>query len=228
MPFAPQGSRSWRAASTSFDTLRACTCTHDRGSFASIVVTLERSEEPDFLTLLTPEDAAELRARAGTRRFRAGQALMHEGQVGDELMVLVAGRAKVTCTTAEGKEIVLAFLQPGDLLGELSVLDDRPRSSSVVALEPGEALVLAASEFRAVVGSRPRIAFELLRILTRRFRDAERKRIEFAASQTLGRVRSEEHTSELQSPDHLVCRLLLEKKKQKDRKDRSRHPRGRR
>jgi CRP-like cAMP-binding protein len=152
------------------------------------VAALERSEEPDFLTLLTPEDAAELRARAGTRRFRAGQALMHEGQVGDELMVLVAGRVKVTCTTVEGKEIVLAFLQPGDLLGELSVLDDRPRSSSVVALEPVEALVLAASEFRAVVGSRPRIAFELLRMLTRRFRDAERKRIEFAASQTLGRV----------------------------------------
>jgi CRP/FNR family cyclic AMP-dependent transcriptional regulator len=145
-------------------------------------------EEPDFLALLTPEDAAELRARAGTRRYRTGEALMHEGQIGEELMILVAGRVKVTCTTAEGKDVVLAFRQPGDLLGELAVLDDRPRSSSVVALEPAEALVLPASEFRAVVGSHPEIALELLRLLSRRFRDADRMRIEFAASQTLARV----------------------------------------
>jgi CRP/FNR family transcriptional regulator, cyclic AMP receptor protein len=138
--------------------------------------------------MLTPEDRAELRARAGTRRFRAGQALMHEGQVGEELMILIAGRVKVTCTTAEGKEIVLAFRQPGDLLGELAVLDDRPRSSAVVALEPGEALVLSASEFRAAVRSHPQIALELLRMLSRRFRDTDRMRIEFAASQTLTRV----------------------------------------
>jgi CRP/FNR family cyclic AMP-dependent transcriptional regulator len=138
--------------------------------------------------MLAPEDAAELRARAGTRRYRTGQALMHEGQIGEELMILVAGKVKITCTTAEGKEVVLAFRQPGDLLGELAVLDDRPRSSSVVALEPAEALVLSASEFRAVVTSRPLIALELLRLLSRRFRDADRMRIEFAAAQTLTRV----------------------------------------
>lgn len=138
--------------------------------------------------MLTPEDAAELRARAGRRRYRAGQALMHEGQIGEELMILLAGRVKVTYTTAEGKEVVLEFRQPGDLLGELAVLDDRPRSSSVVALEPAEALVLTASEFRAAVRSHPQIALELLRMLSRRFRDADRMRIEFAASQTLTRV----------------------------------------
>jgi CRP/FNR family cyclic AMP-dependent transcriptional regulator len=138
--------------------------------------------------MLTPEEGAELRARAGRRRFRAGQALMHKGQVGDELMILMAGRVKITSTTAEGKEIVLDFRQPGDLLGELAVLDDRPRSSSVVALEPAEALVLAGREFRAVVEARPRIALELLRLLSRRFRDADRMRIEFASSQTLTRV----------------------------------------
>jgi CRP-like cAMP-binding protein len=138
--------------------------------------------------MLTPEDAAELRAQAARRRYRAGQALMHEGQIGEELMILIVGRVKVTCTTAEGKEIVLAFRQPGDLVGELAVLDDRPRSSSVVALEPAEALVLAGSRFRNVVEARPRIALELLRLVSRRFRDADRMRIEFAASQTLTRV----------------------------------------
>jgi CRP/FNR family cyclic AMP-dependent transcriptional regulator len=113
---------------------------------------------------------------------------MHEGQLGEEVMILLSGRVKVTFTTAEGKEVVLRFCGPGDLLGELSVLDELPRSSSVVALEPAEALVLAASDFRGLIASHPELALRLLRSISRRFRDADRKRIEFAASQTLARL----------------------------------------
>ena len=113
---------------------------------------------------------------------------MHEGQLGEEVMVLLDGRVKVTFTTAEGKDVVLRFCGPGDLLGELSVLDDLPRSSSVVALEPVETLALAASDFRGLIASHPDLALRLLRSISRRFRDADRKRIEFAASHTLARV----------------------------------------
>jgi CRP/FNR family transcriptional regulator, cyclic AMP receptor protein len=141
-----------------------------------------------FLASLSDEEAAAFRSRAAKRRFRRGQALMHEGQLGEEVMILLSGRVKVTFTTAEGKEVVLRFCGPGDLLGELSVLDELPRSSSVVALEPAEALVLAASDFRGLIASHPELALRLLRSISRRFRDADRKRIEFAASQTLARL----------------------------------------
>lgn len=141
-----------------------------------------------FLAALPSAEAAELLALASPRRFRAGQTLMHEGQLGEEILILIDGRVKASCTTEEGKEIVLRFCGPGDLLGELSVIDRRPRSSTVEALEPVEALALAASDFRAFVETRPRAAVELLRMVNRRFRDADRKRIEFAASHTLGRV----------------------------------------
>jgi CRP-like cAMP-binding protein len=141
-----------------------------------------------FLAQLAPEDAAEIRGRAGTRRFRAGEALMHEGERGREVMILLEGRVKVAFTTAEGREVVLGFCGPGDLLGELSVLDEAARSSSVLALEPVAALVLSAADFRALVTARPGLALELLRLVTRRFRNADRLRIEFAASRTLGRV----------------------------------------
>ena len=113
---------------------------------------------------------------------------MHEGQHGEEVVLLLSGRVKAYCTTEDGRDVILCFRGPGDLVGELSVLDQQPRSSTVEALEPVEALAISGPDFREFVESRPRVATQLLRLLSRRFRDADRKRIEFAASQTLGRV----------------------------------------
>jgi CRP/FNR family transcriptional regulator, cyclic AMP receptor protein len=142
----------------------------------------------DFLTLLSSEDRQAFRSKAGVRRFRAGTTLMHEGQRGEEVLLLLEGRVKVICTTAEGKEIVLQFCGPGDLIGELSVVDDSPRSSTVEAFEPVKALALSGTDFRAFLASRPDAVTALLRAISRRFRDVDRNLIEFAASQTLGRV----------------------------------------
>jgi CRP-like cAMP-binding protein len=141
-----------------------------------------------FLETLEPAERDQLRARGGRRRFRAGATLMHEGQIGEEVFLIESGRVKVSCTTQDGREVVLRFCGPGDLLGEIAVVDREPRSGTVEALEPVEALAIAAGEFRAFLESHPSAALQLLRMITHRFRDADRKRIEFAASQTLGRV----------------------------------------
>jgi CRP-like cAMP-binding protein len=141
-----------------------------------------------FLSQLDPEDREAIESRAGPRRFRAGSTLMHEGQVGTEVMILVSGRVKITYMTSEGRETVLDFRGPGELLGEMAVVDGNPRSSSVEAMEPVEALALAAADFKGLVATRPRLANQLLQNMVRRFRDADRKRIEFGASQTIGRV----------------------------------------
>lgn len=142
----------------------------------------------DFLALLAPEERDAVRARAGVRRFRAGTNLMHEGQVGTEVMILVSGRVKITYLTHEGREVVLDFRGPGELLGELSVIDGHTRSSTVEAMEPVEALAIAASEFKAMIRSIPGLSQAVLENMAHRFRDADRKRIEFGASQTIGRV----------------------------------------
>jgi CRP/FNR family transcriptional regulator, cyclic AMP receptor protein len=141
-----------------------------------------------LLDLLEDEDRHELEGRAGRRRFKAGSTLMHEGSPSSEVLLLLSGWVKVTITTDEGREIVLQFCGPGDLVGELSVIDQGARSATAEALEPVEALALSAAEFRAMIETRPTLASSLLRSLVRRFRDADRKRIEFAAAQTLGRV----------------------------------------
>lgn len=120
-------------------------------------------------------------------RFDAGGRLLRERGPGEEVALILSGRVKISHTGREGRDTVLDFRGPGELVGELAVLDAAPRSSSVTAIEPVEALLVAASDFRALLG-KPQFALELMRLLTERFRDADRKRIEFGATDTLGRV----------------------------------------
>jgi CRP/FNR family transcriptional regulator, cyclic AMP receptor protein len=141
-----------------------------------------------LLDLLEEDDRRELEARAGRRRFKSGSTLTHEGARGSEVFVVLSGRVKVTVTTPEGREIVLQFCGPGELVGEFSVIDRGSRSGTAEALEPVEALAVSAADFRALIDKRPGFALALLRNLVRRFRDSDRMRVEFAAAQTLGRV----------------------------------------
>jgi CRP/FNR family transcriptional regulator, cyclic AMP receptor protein len=113
---------------------------------------------------------------------------MHRGQVPQHVLVLRSGRVKVTAATPLGRDVVLAFRGPGELLGELSALDQEPRSASLVALEPVEALLLGHEDFRRFLAERPDAAIVLLRLLARRLRDVDAGRIRFAASSTMGRV----------------------------------------
>jgi CRP/FNR family transcriptional regulator, cyclic AMP receptor protein len=128
-----------------------------------------------------------LRERGRTVAFETGERLMHEGEPGDKVALILTGRVKVSHVGTDGREQVLDFRGPGELVGELAAVDQAPRSSSVTAIEPVEAQVVSALDFRALL-DRPEFAAELLRRLSQRFRDADRKRIEFGATDTVGRV----------------------------------------
>ncbi len=141
-----------------------------------------------FFGALDPQDRETIRSRSVRRRFDTGATLMYEGQVGAEVLVLVAGRVKVSYLTREGREMILDFRGPGELLGEMAVIDGKPRSNTVAAIEPVEALAMTAARFKALVASSPTLSNELLRNMIRRFRDSDRKLVEFGASQTAGRV----------------------------------------
>ena len=67
---------------------------------------------------------------------------MYEGEPGDRVMVVLAGRVKVTTTGDDGQETLLSVRGPGEILGELSFLDDQPRLSTVTTLEPVEVLAV--------------------------------------------------------------------------------------
>jgi CRP/FNR family transcriptional regulator, cyclic AMP receptor protein len=150
--------------------------------------------EPDtgqiasFLARLGADEVTALRSRAVARHFQRGATVMHEAEVPGRVLVIERGHAKVTTVAEDGREVVLAFRGPGDLLGELSALGGEPRSATVRALEPIDALALAATDFDAFLEDHPRVALVILRVVIARLREADRQQFEFAAYQTLGRV----------------------------------------
>jgi len=141
-----------------------------------------------FATRLAADEIAALRARAVPRHFERGATLMHHDEVRGRVLLIERGHAKVTLVSEDGREIVLAFRGPGDLLGEVSALGGEPRSATVRALEPIDALAMAADDFDALLEEHPRIALVVLRLVIERLREADRHQFEFAAYQTLGRV----------------------------------------
>jgi CRP-like cAMP-binding protein len=132
--------------------------------------------------------AAALAARGSRRSFRRGEALMHADQVARDVLILRSGLVKISATTRQGRSVLLAFRGPGDLVGELAALDEAPRSATVVALEPVDALALTPADFRAVLAAQPAAQLALVRTLAERLRDADAKRVQLAAYTTMGRV----------------------------------------
>ena len=84
--------------------------------------------------------------------------------------------------------MLLSIRDPGDVVGELALVDDEPRIATITALEAVEALVIPARVFRSHLERTPRVAVVLLEVVTRRFRDTTKKRSQFAATDTVGRV----------------------------------------
>ena len=128
-----------------------------------------------------------LAARGRRRTYERGAALCVEGDVSDRVFVLESGLVKASCSSPRGQEIVLGIRGPGDVIGELATLDGAPRSASTVALTAVEAVVVPAAEVHAALAD-PAVVRQMLEVVVGRLRDADRKRIEFASLDTVGRV----------------------------------------
>jgi CRP-like cAMP-binding protein len=129
-----------------------------------------------------------LRAEGRARRFRTGATLFHEGDNSDWIGLVVKGRVKVSCYGADGRERLVAVIGPGELLGELSAIDGEPRSATATALEPLDAHVLTSDEFVALLEKHPSATLGILRSVIGRLRDSDKRRVEFGALDTVGRV----------------------------------------
>lgn len=145
-------------------------------------------EPEEFLASLDDAGRAALAARGRHRRWPAGSSLFLEGDRSSTVVVVVSGRVKVFSITEQGEEVLLAVRGPGALLGELSAVDGSPRAATVAALEPVVALVVPGPDFEAFLSTHPGAAMALLRLVTSRLRDADRKRVEFGAFDIASRV----------------------------------------
>ena len=132
--------------------------------------------------------ADELLATGTPRRFAAGAFLIREGQTLSSILLVKSGRVKITTLSTEGREAVLSISGPGEVLGELSALDEQPPSATVVAMEPVETIAVSVAAFRTFLTDHPAAMLAVLRTITGRLREGDRKRMEFAVTDTLGRV----------------------------------------
>src|ERR1700693_1753776 len=92
-----------------------------------------------FLALLDRRERDALHSLGVRRAFPRGVALMFQHEPGERVMLLLAGRVKVTRVGGDGRETLLSIRDRGDVLGELALIDDEPRLATVTALEPVQA-----------------------------------------------------------------------------------------
>ena len=107
---------------------------------------------------------------AFTRRFDKGQLIILVAERGDSLFIIRQGQVKVSLLHEDGREFILSLLGEGEFFGELALLDDRPRSASVVAIEDTELLIVQRGDFHELINRVPGIAVTLLEELAGRLR----------------------------------------------------------
>lgn len=137
--------------------------------------------------LLEPERVALLNA-GRVRRWEARELVVRAGDRAESATVLLSGSVKVHKAAAEGAEVVLALLGPGDLLGEMSAVRDAVRSADATALEPTEGLVILVQDLRAFLSAYTRATSALLEMAISRLQLSDLRRIEFATAGSFARV----------------------------------------
>ena len=136
-----------------------------------------------------PDEQVRLLTTVVTRRSAPrATVVMGAGDPTDSLYIILSGRLKVMMGDADGKEVILSILGPGEFFGEMGLIDDEPRSASVVTIEACELLSLAKRDFKKCLAENFEMSQEVMRGLVRRLREADRKIGSLALLDVYGRV----------------------------------------
>ncbi|MBI1966960.1 MAG: Crp/Fnr family transcriptional regulator [Gemmatimonadetes bacterium] len=124
---------------------------------------------------LSPADLQRVTAVAREKFYPKNSVILFEDDPGDALFVVVSGQVKVVLIGEDGREVILSVLGQGQFFGEMSLIDDEPRSAHVIAMEDANLVVLRREDFEAILTQTPAIALALLREMSRRLRRADEK-----------------------------------------------------
>jgi CRP/FNR family transcriptional regulator, cyclic AMP receptor protein len=141
---------------------------------------------PLFAGVADPELRA-LAERTVTRSYPKQAIIVSEGDESDSLYLILAGRVKVYLSDENGKELILAIKGPGQYFGEM-VLDEQPRSASVMTLEPAQFAILSRADFRGFLLGHPEVALQLVQNLIRVARGLNQNVRSLAMLDVYGRV----------------------------------------
>jgi CRP/FNR family cyclic AMP-dependent transcriptional regulator len=122
------------------------------------------------------------------RRIARGASIVHAGDRTDFVYLVLSGSLKVLVSDEEGREVILSMLGPGELFGEMGVLDENPRSATVVAVTPCDLVVIAKHDFKRCLQENFEVSHYIMRNLVTRLRKADRKIESLALMDVYGRV----------------------------------------
>jgi CRP/FNR family cyclic AMP-dependent transcriptional regulator len=151
-------------------------------------VTVDALRSMPIFESLSVERLVPLARVAVFRKVPRGSTILRAGDRTDFVYLILSGNLKVLVSDEEGREVILSNLNPGEFFGEMGVLDDNPRSATVVAVTPCELIVIAKSDFKRCLAENFDVSLFIMRNLVKRLRSADRKIESLALIDVYGRV----------------------------------------
>jgi CRP/FNR family cyclic AMP-dependent transcriptional regulator len=120
---------------------------------------------------LSPVELKQIATIAGEHLFASGEVFARQGDLGDEMFIVVSGEVEVRMRREDGEQVVITRRKPGEFVGEMSILSDQPRMASLAAVGEVRALCVEKLLFETMLRERPEVSLALIRALVERLRD---------------------------------------------------------
>ena len=154
----------------------------------SMLSNLELLRRVPLFSALTPSQSASIADAIVKKRFKRSEVIVEQGKKSDALYIILTGRARVMSTDNRGREVILATLNQGDYLGEMSLIDDEPHSATVRTEVQTDVLMLDRDAFSRCLPENSSMSYNIMRGLVQRLRHADRKIESLALMDVYGRV----------------------------------------
>lgn len=154
----------------------------------SMLSNLELLRRVPLFAMLTAGQAEAVADAIVKRRFKRGEKIVEQGKKSNALFIVLTGRARVITADARGREVILATLNPGDYIGEMSLIDNEPHSATVRAEVQTDVLMLGRLEFARCLPENTSMAYAIMKGLVQRLRHADSKIESLALMDVYGRV----------------------------------------
>lgn len=141
-----------------------------------------------IFSMLTNDQAQGIADAVVKRRYRRGELVVEHGKKSNALFILLTGRARVLTADSRGREVILAVLESGDYVGEMSLIDNQPHSATVRAEVQTDMLILGRPEFARCLPENSSLSYAIMRGLVARLRSADRQIESLALLDVYGRV----------------------------------------
>lgn len=149
---------------------------------------LDSLHKIELFSGLSTHTLAELCGLMKQVNFKKKSLVITQGENTRSLFVITSGRLKVFANNEEGDQTIFTFMGPGDFFGELSLLDDAPRSASVIAVEDSKGYSLSHQNFEIFLNDHPEVCQPLFKALTARIRQMDETICNLSSRDIYGRL----------------------------------------